>query len=83
METFTTFLAGFFKGKQSMTRLCLLIATLSIFGTWSYTSIDKKELQPISKDLIMAYGLIVAGKTSQAYVEKKYNEKLNSTEIAK
>jgi hypothetical protein len=72
MDKFTQFLAGFFQSKQSMMRLCLLIATVTLWGTWGYTSIVKHELQPVSKDLVTAYAIVVGGKACQSYFEKKY-----------
>lgn len=71
MTKFFDFIQGFFKGGQSSTRLAFLTATFLIFGTWTYLSISKHELQPISRDVVYAYAIVVGGKTFGKYIENK------------
>ena len=63
---------NFFQGKSSMTRLCLLIATLCLWGPYAYSFIVTKQPPKLDQTIATTYGLLVAGKAAQALVEKKY-----------
>ena len=74
MTNFLNFVQGFFKGGQSSTRLAFLTATFLIFGTWTYLSISKHEMQPISRDVVYAYAIVVGGKSLGKYIENKVGD---------
>ena len=71
MKTFINFLAGFFHGKQSMTRLVLFIATILLWGTWLVTSLMAKKPQELSSSVVTAYALAIGGKAAQNYFDQK------------
>jgi hypothetical protein len=71
MKAFTTFLEGFFQGKQSMTRLVLLIASILFWTPYAYIGFVEKKLPPIDSYAVAAYALVVGGKAAQNYFDRK------------
>ena len=69
----------FFQSKSSMMRLCLLIATLCVWGPFAYTFIVTKQPPKLDREVVVAYGFAVGGKAVQAYVEKKFAVDLTTT----
>lgn len=79
MDKIVEFFEDAATGKMSMMRLVLLLVIIFVMGTWTYSTIVKKDIQPIPENGVTLICALAGVKMVQRFGEKSTEVNTNTT----